>query len=394
MNRRILRYGRPILLVINACLLIGGLVLLGCSVWVLDEARGFVMNSFYSTSAIMLTVSGFFMMTLGFIGCLGSHEKARVPLVIFIWGLSGAFLLLVTIQVIAFMFTTGFGADFRPWLYESTKLYFDSTLIQDSWDVLQSRLKCCGISKTGTGEQDDKEETEPFTVWQTNPEFRKANGPTVPESCCVSDLISSFQNYRQFRFQCQGQKEIIHRADCYQKLQHFIRPKVQFVAFSSLVMSILLALAIVSAFLVYRAMQDEARRRTQTVRRSDAKTSLPPERRPVSVSTVSDNISDDVPGEVGPKGPLDQESRTGEPELKKYSGETGRERNFRLQTQTTTEWEEGARDGPHVRHAVRAPAVRATEQEARNAHNTLVRASHKHEFSIRRPGNENRRLQW
>ena len=64
-RHRLLKYGRVILLLINACLLMGGVMLIGCSVWVLDEARGFVMNSFYSTAAILLTLSGPVLHTSG-----------------------------------------------------------------------------------------------------------------------------------------------------------------------------------------------------------------------------------------------------------------------------------------------------------------------------------------
>ena len=94
---------------------------------------------------------------------------------------------------------------------------------------------------------------------------RKENGPTVPESCCVADLISSFQrqSYRQFRFQCQGQKAIIYRSDCYTRLQQIAKPKIHFVAFGSFVMTLVLLLAITAACLVYRAMRAEVARRRQ-----------------------------------------------------------------------------------------------------------------------------------
>lgn len=395
MKRRVLRYGRHILLLINACLLVTGLLLMASSVWVLDEARGFVMNSFYSTCAIMLTISGLFCIALGIIGCLGSQEKAKVSLLIFIWGLTGVFVLFVTTQVLAFVFTTGFGGDFRSWLYGSAKLYFESTLIQDSWDVLQTQLKCCGVSKTGT--KGDAESEEAFSVWQTNAEFRKANGPSVPESCCVSDLISSFQNYRQFRFQCQGQKEVIHRADCYQKLQQFIRPKVQFVAFSGLAMSVLLALAILSACFVYQGMQNEVRRRQQTLR--GIETRILPERRPVSVSTISENINDDASDELALKTLVDEPfirvPNSGEGDSKHYAEQHPQtERNFRLSTQVREWGASGLQEGPHVRHGVRVPGTGV--QKARNSYDNNMRAGNKPEFSIRRPGagNESRRLQW
>ena len=167
LTRLLLRYSKGVLIAINVFLLAFGLTMLGCSVWVLDEARGFVMNTFYSTSAILLALSGLYCVVLGVIGCLGSQERAKVPLLLFIWGLSGVFLLLLVTQVLAFLFAADIGSSFRSLLYQSARLYFNSTLVQDSWDVLQSRLKCCGTTKA-----DQERTVEPFSVWQTTAEFR------------------------------------------------------------------------------------------------------------------------------------------------------------------------------------------------------------------------------
>lgn len=385
-------------------------MLIGCSVWVLDEARGFIMNSFYSTSAILLTLSGFFCIILGIAGCRSSYqEKANVPLLMFICGLCSLLLLLIVTQVLAFMFASGLHTQFREWIYKSAKKYFDSSLVQDSWDVLQSRLKCCGITApgntsttTGTSEASD--------VWQTNPGFRKENGPAVPESCCVSDLIYSFENYRQFRYQCQGQKSIIYRADCYDRLQEFVGPKVQVIAMTSLSMTLMLMLAIVSALLVYQGMRVEANKRKQTERKRETsrKTFVQSlRRRPISVSTLTSDNNDILLGESAMT-PVEPESLRAYTTLSEKKPETftinrgvqperavtdlhtlqvnKRSRIPEFQRQKTqVPLQQGDGDDGigqwHLQHAVVVPRTGVEK----------VQNTYRQEFSIRRAGNVSRR---
>jgi hypothetical protein len=402
LRRRLLTYGRMILLVINACLLSGGLLLIGCSVWVLDEARGFVMNSFYSTSAILLTLSGLFCIILGMIGCSASQEKCTISLIMFICGLCLLLLLLLVTQVLAFIFSGALHTQFREWIHRSAKKYFQSNLVQDSWDVLQSRLRCCGITAPGNTTTGTSEASE---VWQTNPEFRKENGPAVPESCCVSDLISSFQNYRQFRYQCQGQKSIIYRADCYERLLQFVKPKAQVIALTSLSMTLLLTMAIISALLVYQGMRIEANKRKQTggkreTRRTTFVKSV--RQRPISVSTLTSDNNEMLLGESAMT-PVEQESVTENREPEKFAAsermpvvagaqnqQTSKRsripafQKLKQQKQQQVSLQQNADPGQdqwHLQHAVMFPRT-----EVAKASNM-----YRQEFSIRRAGNGVRR---
>lgn len=245
---------KSIVIFVNGLMILISLVIIALSIWTLSESRGFFANGFYVTTGVFLLVSG--------IGCLIISSLAikgvKYNLKKFVALSISFFIFFMTLSVIAliisFVFRQQFKEGFREKLYESTRSYFDSYYIQYSWDILQSRFKCCGLLKSTNSYTQTS--FQPNMVWSmTNPEFRKPNGPRVPESCCDDRAIGKFGGYNSFRMNCQGRKIQIYREDCYYKLEKNLLPRIDVISFAAVVMTIITLIGILFSFFILNSIK-------------------------------------------------------------------------------------------------------------------------------------------
>lgn len=268
-RRKIYEVSKRIVTCVNVIMVIAGLILTGLSIWALTESRGFFANGLYLTTGIFLLISGVGCIAISGIGLAGAKSKIPGYLVLYISFMS-FFLILILIAIItAFVLRAQFQSRMREKLFETAKRYYDSSLIQDSWDILQSRFQCCGLLR------DEYDYNRlPYQMWSTNPEFRKTNGPRVPESCCDPRLTSNYNSYGTFRVQCQGRRSIIFRDDCYTRLQSYLKPRIEAVGFTAVAMAILTATGVIFASLVYKAIDMEVKEdQSERKNRSQVRTS-------------------------------------------------------------------------------------------------------------------------
>ena len=87
-----------------------------------------------------------------------------------------------------------------------------------------------------------------------NPEFRKPNGPRVPESCCDESAVGKFANYNAFRMACQGRKYQIYREDCYFKLENSLWPRIDTISFAAVAMAIFAMMGILFCWILLKTM--------------------------------------------------------------------------------------------------------------------------------------------
>lgn len=158
---------KSIIIAMNGFMILISIIIIALSLWTLSESRGFFVNGFYVTTGVFLLLSGLGSLLISSIAIhgivngsksnsssntVGGHFSSLKNIRPFIY-LSMAFfsfflsLSLISI-IISFIFRHQFSqGNFREKLYESTRSYTDSYFIQYSWDILQSRFKCCGLVK-------------------------------------------------------------------------------------------------------------------------------------------------------------------------------------------------------------------------------------------------------
>lgn len=160
---------KSIIIAMNGFMIVISVIIIALSLWTLSESRGFFANGFYVTTGVFLLLSGLGSLLISSIAIygivtgskynsgqtsntVGGHflgSKNIRPFINLSMAFFSFFLTLCLISVIiSFIFRYQFSqGNFREKLYESTRSYTDSYFIQYSWDILQSRFKCCGLVK-------------------------------------------------------------------------------------------------------------------------------------------------------------------------------------------------------------------------------------------------------
>ena len=248
-SQSVCEISKSIVIFINGFMIVISLVIIALSIWALSESRGFFANGFYVTTGVFLLVSGIGCLIISTLAIKGVKYNIRKFITISI----SFFIFFLTLSAIAliisFIFRQQFKDGFREKLYESTRSYFDSYFVQYSWDILQSRFKCCGLIKTTN--YYTQTSFQPNLVWSmTNPEFRKPNGPRVPESCCDDRALGRSANYNSFRMNCQGRKIQIYREDCYYKLESSLWPRIDVISFAAVAMTIITLIGIIFSYII------------------------------------------------------------------------------------------------------------------------------------------------
>lgn len=156
---------KSVIIGMNGLMMIVSVIIIALSLWTLAESRGFFANGFYVTTGVFLLLSGLGSLLISSIAIHGIvtsksgqtciHKNIR-PFINLSMAFFSFFLTLSLISIIiSFIFRHHFSqGSFRQTLYESTRSYTDSPFIQHSWDILQSRFKCCGIVKPPSNNRD------------------------------------------------------------------------------------------------------------------------------------------------------------------------------------------------------------------------------------------------
>ncbi|XP_042249571.1 tetraspanin-9-like [Thunnus maccoyii] len=151
--------------VFNLIFWLGGCGLFGVGVWLSFTQAEFssLPLSFPSLSvANLLLVAGGITMVTGFLGCLGALKEQRCLLVMFFVIL---FILVVTEVTLVLVYTYDkLDSKVQGELKEGMNNYNSEPGLKKSWDNVQKKFKCCGVTNK--------------TDW-----YDVLNG-TLPSSCC------------------------------------------------------------------------------------------------------------------------------------------------------------------------------------------------------------------
>ena len=249
----------------NLVLLAAAITLIGLSIWSFIEARGFVLNSVFITASTLSLLTGISFMILSVTAFIGYQRNGRIFLQLYFLVVCCLTILLITSAASALLFKSSLPTSFRNLMISSVKRYFTSKFVQDSWDIIQSRLKCCGIT-SGKGFE------EAFKVWRQNPSFNRVGGPYIPESCCVQEVIKGFTSYYDYLIQCQREYKFMFPDDCYDKLKEYVKPRTEAIAYSTLAMIVICICVVLLTWMVLKEKEStpstrEGQETVQNVRR-------------------------------------------------------------------------------------------------------------------------------
>ncbi|XP_025110270.1 tetraspanin-18-like [Pomacea canaliculata] len=165
-------------------LLVGGVVLgLGIYAHVTDFITGLsavVGSDLFRAGSILIIVAGALMVVISFLGCCGAWQENRIML--------GMYFATILILVVFFIAASISGFVFRDKMRGYLEQEAEKSLIKDygfntqvtnDWDVIQTKLECCGVKG------DQNSETS-WAIYKIKTEWFKNNstGQYVPNSCC------------------------------------------------------------------------------------------------------------------------------------------------------------------------------------------------------------------
>jgi len=173
-----------ILFIFNFIFWVTGVVLLGVGIWVLTDPNAThylqiasVDFELVRAAAICLVSVGALVFILGGLGCCGALKESSACLT----GFTALLIFLLILQVVAVILA---GVLHGQILHEletemretMNKEYGRSDAVTESWDFIQIKMQCCGVSNKSV---DDWRNT--FWWNQTS----RANTSVVPQSCCA-----------------------------------------------------------------------------------------------------------------------------------------------------------------------------------------------------------------
>lgn len=232
--------------ILNYILLTSGVLFIVLGVWSVIEARGFILNSLYITANTIILVTGLVFIIMSLMALIGYQNNIRIFLQVYFLAICVLTVLMIIGLTCAMLFRESLSKSFRYFMIESTTKYFKSKMVQDSWDVIQSRFNCCGISTK------DFDTSKPYLIWMRNSEFTKPGGPYLPESCCMPEKVIDYQSYFEFLIECQGKRKIIYTDDCMKKLNWYIKPRVEAMVYGTTAMTVFCLIVIACSWLLIR----------------------------------------------------------------------------------------------------------------------------------------------
>jgi len=180
---------RLAMILANLLILIGAFSVLAVGIWtIVDKSylQDLMRNKLYMSAAYVLIAVGAITIILSLIGCLGSFTEKRLLLLAYFLFVLLMFVVLLLGGVFAYVFRQQIKSNMKPAMMDTIRDYDPSKPedpITKSWDAMQNKLRCCGISTNITG--DDR----PWDSWKANLKINSGFGSKmVPASCCKLDV--------------------------------------------------------------------------------------------------------------------------------------------------------------------------------------------------------------
>lgn len=262
---KFVKYSKLGFLIFNYILLTCSVILIFLSIWSFIEARGFILNSLYVTANTLLLVTGSVFMVLSLMALIGYQNNIRIFLQVYFLNMCCLTILMIVCLTCSLLFKESLSKSFRFFMIESVRKYFSVKFVQDSWDVIQSRFQCCGISIK------DKDSTKPYAIWMKNSEFTKPGGPYLPESCCIPEAVINYETYFEYLLECQGKRKVIYTDDCMTKINWYIKPRVEAMMYSTMFMTVFCLIIVAFTWIIIKGLNTRAQIRKESLVETVAK---------------------------------------------------------------------------------------------------------------------------
>lgn len=223
----------------NFVFFLTGCAVLGIGIYVQLTMKDYYdfLEEKYLGSAIILMVVGGVILIVAFFGCCGACTENACMMYTF--GSLVALILIVEIgcTVTIFMFKDDVWTAVNGQLIEGLVKYGneDNKGMTDSWDKLQSEMKCCGVKD--------------YTDWSQVDTFN--NSSSVPDSCCTAENIGEDCGNGQLNDATQ-----IYTAGCLTKLGTVIKDNLIIVGIAGAGIVVLQLIGVIVACCLGRRMKD------------------------------------------------------------------------------------------------------------------------------------------
>jgi len=160
-----------VMFLFNFIFVVGGILMVTAGVFALtgyqhqDYQHLVPQLDSYKAPPILLIAAGCAVFLIAFMGCCGVLRENNCMMMTYAVFLSIILLVQVGIALAAYLYEDDFKEAITKGLKKSIEKY-DQKQVMDSWDAVQSNLKCCGYNE--------------YMDWKN-----RAGG--VPESCCIKD---------------------------------------------------------------------------------------------------------------------------------------------------------------------------------------------------------------
>jgi len=258
-------FAKYLLCLFNFAFFWAGTVVLGVGIWLAadqtsllvllqltqpENVLNLVQPAVITQAAYMLIAAGAFVFIVSFLGYCGAVKESRVLL-----GLYGSFVLLI----VALEITAGsLAASYQPEAEKEIKNVLASSLhehystpqrsnaVTVSWNLLQGKLKCCGV----TGYDD----FEKAVLWQNN----KTRNQIIPLSCCK--LSEPFINFQPLVADCVTKpnptNSYLNRG-CYESIIEYLTTNMEIVVGIGVGLGVSQLLGVIFAFCLCHAIEND-----------------------------------------------------------------------------------------------------------------------------------------
>ncbi|XP_046552694.1 tetraspanin-9-like [Haliotis rubra] len=198
---------------VDILFLLMGFAMVGIGAWVqLNQADflGVLVDSKYVSVPLVMIAAGTIVIIVSIIGLIGACMQQKCCLIMFVVCVLFVFIMELAVGIIAFLHRNEIESTLKEELLEGMK----NDLSLPSWDVIQNKLKCCGVNNASDWLIGDK--------------------TTIPDSCC--------------RFSGCGLQgiKIAHRDACFTKVKTEIKDNFYYLGAAGIGLGVCQIIAIIS----------------------------------------------------------------------------------------------------------------------------------------------------
>ncbi|XP_052801840.1 tetraspanin-4-like [Mya arenaria] len=225
---------KAFMLIISTVLFLCGAIIMGIGIWAVADKifiSDIVGNSLYRSASYIMVVVGACIIMTSFIGCTGAVLNNKGLVFFFVLVNGQMFVLLMTAAILGAVFRDNIEGDLQEDMKRGIRSQYGTSVeyseenrdITQAWDMLQQRLRCCGVDNEGWGIYQESN----WFYRQFN-EFEKK---FVPPSCCVyQERLGQYLNlfncqsfaYGPPRFRTGAQNDALFYQGCFFAAREFV----------------------------------------------------------------------------------------------------------------------------------------------------------------------------